>query len=186
MENDSTDADSEISTIVSEETYTLVITDITTVPSASTVKTSPTSDQVTSGSTASYTLVSRSADGSAQAVTTDAYTVTLTCNTASRCGDESYSYTSSAAATDGEYTVDVSPTLGGIYDVVITMKNSATDADQNIDTIVNDSLTLTVIDTTTVPSFCTVVTAPSTGEIVRPTGSTFSFTMQSKSSDGLD
>ena len=78
------------------------------------------------------------------------------------------------------------PTLGGVYDVLVTMTNAATNADQNIDTTVDDSLTLEVIDTTTVPSFCTVVTAPSTGDIVRPSEDTFSFTMQSKSSDGLD
>ena len=87
--------------------------------------------------------------------------------------------------TAGEYTVDVSPTLGGVYDVVITMENAATDADQNIDTLV-DTLTLTVIDTKTVPSFCTVLTSPSTGDIVRPIGSTFTYTMQSKSSDDLN
>ena len=44
MENASTDADSEISTIVSVDTLTLVITDITTVPSASTSVISPMGD----------------------------------------------------------------------------------------------------------------------------------------------
>ena len=66
------------------------------------------------------------------------------------------------------------------------MTNAATDADQNIDTTIDDSLTLTVIDKTTVPNFCSVVTSPTTGDIVRPIGGTSSFTMQSKSSDGLD
>ena len=78
------------------------------------------------------------------------------------------------------------PTLGGVYDVLVTMENAATAADQNISTLVDDSLTLTVIDTTTVPSACTVVASDTIGDIVRPTGSTFSYTMQSKSSDGSD
>ena len=62
MENASTDADSEISTIVSVGTLTLVITDVTTVPSASSIRTKPSQSQVGSGNTASYTFVSRSAD----------------------------------------------------------------------------------------------------------------------------
>ena len=78
------------------------------------------------------------------------------------------------------------PTLGGVYDVLVTMENAATAADQNISTTVDDTLTLTVIDTTTVPSFCTVVASATTGDIVRPIGGTSSFTMQSKSSDELD
>ena len=175
MENASTNADSEISTIVSVDTLTLVITDVTIIPSECTVESSPAQNKVQSGSTASYTLASKSADGSAQSVTTDTYTVSLTCQTTARCGDETY--TSTASSTSGEYTVDVTPTLGGVYDVVITMENAATDDDQNIDTTVDDSLTLEVIDTTTVPSFCTVTASDSTGDIVRLTGSTFTYTM---------
>ena len=120
-------------------------------------------------------------------MTTDVYTLTLTCQSDSTCGDQTYSYTSNpTAANNGVFEILGYPTLGGVYDVLITMENAATAADQNISTTVDNTRTLTVIDTTTVPSFCTVETAPSTGEIVRPIGSTFSFTMQSKSSDGLD
>ena len=72
------------------------------------------------------------------------------------------------------------------YNNKIVKDYDITSADQNIDTTVDDSLTLEVIDTTTVLSFCTVLTAPSNGDIVRPTGDFFSFTMQSKSSDWLD
>ena len=59
--------------------YTLDITDITTVPCQSTLVTSPASDTVDSGTTASYILQSRDASGTIQAVITDSYTFTLTC-----------------------------------------------------------------------------------------------------------
>ena len=121
-------------------------------------------------------------------MTTDVYTLTLTCQSDSTCGDQTYSYTTPnpTAANNGIFVILGYPTLGGVYDVLVTMENAATAADQNISTLVDDSLTLTVIDTTTVPSACTVVASDTTGDIVRPTGSTFSYTMQSKSSDGSD
>ena len=120
-------------------------------------------------------------------MTTDVYTLTLTCQSDSTCGDQTYSYTSNPTASNsGVFVIVGYPTLGGVYDVLVTMENAATAADQNISTLVDDSLTLTVIDTTTVPSACTVVASDTIGDIVRPTGSTFSYTMQSKSSDGSD
>ena len=120
-------------------------------------------------------------------MTTDVYTLTLTCQSDSTCGDQTYSYTSNpTAANNGVFEILGYPTLGGVYDVLITMENAATAADQNISTTVDNTRTLTVIDTTTVPSFCTVVASATTGDIVRPIGDTFTYTMQSKSSDGLD
>ena len=121
-------------------------------------------------------------------MTTDSYTLTLTCQSGSRaiCGDEVYSYTSTpSSTTDGLYDIEVSPPLAGIYDISIIMENAATQADQNIDiTVCGISLTLEVIGDITVPSFCDVLIAPSTGDIVRPDGEAFSFTIQSKSADG--
>ena len=78
----------------------------------------------------------------------------------------------------------VSPTLGGIYDVLVTMENASTQADLNIDTTVSDSQTLTVLSDITVPSACQLLANPTTGDIVRPDGVTFAFTVQTKSADG--
>ena len=80
MENASTDADSEISTIVSDN-LTLVITDITTVPSGSLVTASPA--QIDSGDELLYRFRSRLADGTLTTVTTDNWTLTFTCQSAS-------------------------------------------------------------------------------------------------------
>ena len=77
----------------------------------------------------------------------------------------------------------IDPTLGGMYDVLITMENASTMADRNIDTTCSGSLTLTVMDDTTVPVACDVTVAPMTGDIVRPDGDAFSFTIQSRSAD---
>ena len=110
-------------------------------------------------------------------MTTDVYTITLKCSTVARCGHQVYTATSSPGAIDGIHQLRPTPTLGGVYDVLITMENAATMADLNIDTTVDDSPTLEVIDTTTVPSFCRVVASDTTGDIVRPNGSTFSYTM---------
>ena len=79
MENANTRDNSDISTVCSMGAYTLDITDITTVPCQSTLVTSPASDTVDSGTTASYILQSRDASGTIQAVITDSYTFTLTC-----------------------------------------------------------------------------------------------------------
>ena len=156
MENAYTRDNPDISTVGSVDALTLDVTDITTVPSQSTLVTSPAGNTVDSGMTASYTLQSNDASGTTQAVTTDSYTVTLTCQSGALCGNEVYSYTSTASSTtNGQYDVVVSPTLGGVYDVSITMENTATAADQNIDTAVSGIfLTLEVIDDTTVPSAC--------------------------------
>ena len=143
MENANTMANSEISTICSMNALSLDITDITTMPAQSTVESSPVDDKIVSGTMETYVIQSRDADGNPQAVTTDAYTLTLTCQNGELCGDEVYSYTSTPSAIDGQYDVVVSPTLGGIYDVSIMMENAATEADQNIDTNVSGiSLTL--------------------------------------------
>ena len=66
------------------------------------------------------------------------------------------------------------------------MENAYTASGCNIDTLVDGSLSLTVIDDTTVPNACTVVASDTAGDIFRPIGSTFTYTMRSKSSDGRD
>ena len=180
MENANTASNPDISTICSMNTLRLDITDITTVPSQSTVESSPAGNEILSGTMETYVIQSRDADMNPQAVTTDSYTVTLTCQSGALCGDEVYSFPSApSATTDGQYDVVVSPTLGGVYDVSITMENASTMADQNIDTTVSGiSLTLEVIDNVTVPVACDVTVAPTTGDIVRPDGETFAFTVQ--------
>ena len=180
MENANTMANSEISTICSMNALSLDITDITTMPAQSTIETSPVDDKIVSGTMETYIIQSKDADMNPQAVITDAYTVTLTCQSGALCGDEVYSFPSAPSATTaGQYDVVVSPTLGGVYDVSITMENASTMADQNIDTTVSGiSLTLEVIDNVTVPVACDVTVAPTTGDIVRPDGETFAFTVQ--------
>lgn len=111
----------------------------------------------------------------------------MTCQNGSTCGDQVYTYTANADTSNpGEFIALATPTLGGVYDVLVTMENAYTASDCNIDTLVDNSLSLTVIDDTTVPSACTAVASDTAGDIVRPTGSTFTYTMQSKSSDGSD
>ena len=118
-------------------------------------------------------------------MTTDSYTLTLTCQSGALCGDEVYSYTSTPAAIDGQYDIVVSPILGGIYDVSIIMENTSTVDDQNIDTSVcGITLALEVIHDITVPDACEVLASPTAGNIVRPDGESFAFTMQTKSADG--
>ena len=186
MENANTAGNPDISTICSMNNLRLDITDITTVPSQSTVVSSPVGAEIMSGSTGTYVIQSRDADMNPQAVTSDSYTLTLTCQVGTLCGDEVYSFMSTpSATTDGQYDVLVSPTLGGFYDVSITMENTSTVADQNIDTNVSGiTLTLEVIDSVTVPVACEVTVAPTTGDIVRPDGEAFAFTVQTKSADG--
>ena len=86
MENASTDADSEISTIVSDD-LTLVITDTTSVPSKSLIFVKPAGDQIDSGDMAIYKFRSRDAKLGPTYVTTDTWTLTLTCQSSSYCGD---------------------------------------------------------------------------------------------------
>ena len=130
---------------------------------------------------------SKSANGISQTVTNDVYTVTLTCQNGSTCGNQVYTSTANADISNpGEFIALATPTLGGVYDVTVTMENAYTASDCTIDTLVDDSLSLTVIDDTTVPSACSVVASDMAGDIVRPTGSTFTYTIQSKSSDGRD
>ena len=62
-------------------------------------------------------------------MTTDSYTLTLTCQSGALCGDEVYSYTSIPGTIDGQYDIVVSPILGGVYDVSIIMENTSTAAD---------------------------------------------------------
>ena len=186
MENTNTAGNPDISTICSMNNLRLDITDITTVPSQSTVESSPVDAEIMSGSTGTYVIQSRDADMNPQAVTSDSYTLTLTCQVGTLCGDEVYSFMSTpSATTDGQYDVLVSPTLGGFYDVSITMENTSTTADQNIDTnVIGISLTLEVIDSVTVPIACEVTVAPTIGDIVCPDGDTFAFTIITKSADG--
>ena len=185
MENAYTAAESSASTTVSSD-QTLVVVNPATVPELCEVIESPVDNKVNSGDDADYKFKSKDIYGTSPDIDDDVYTVTLTCKWGSTCGDKVYTYTSSADAGTGEFLATATPTLGGEYDVLITMENAYTDSDCNVDTLVNNSLTLTVIDTTTVPSACTVVASDTAGDIVRPTGSTFSYTMQSRSSDNLE
>ena len=176
MENAYTAAESSVSITVRDD-LTLVVINPATVPELSEVIEAPDGDEVNSGDNAEYKFKSKDIYGTTPDIDDDIYTVTLTCKWGSTCGDKVYTYTSTADAGTGEFVVTATPTLGGEYDVLVTMENAFTDSDCNVDTTVDDSRSLTVIDTTTVPSACTVVTAPSTGDIVRPDGDTFSFTM---------
>ena len=146
------------------------------MPSGSLVTASPA--QIDSGDELLYRFRSRLADGTLTTVTTDNWTLTFTCQSASYCGDQVYTYSATPSISNGNYFVKARPSLGGVYDVLVTMENAATDADQNINTVVSENeKTLTIVDTTTVPSFCTAVASDTTGDIVRPVGSTFTYTM---------
>ena len=79
MENENTMQNPDISTICSVDTFTLDITDVTTVPSQSSFMVSPMGD-VDVGTTVMFDFQSKSADDIPQDVATDVYTVTLTCN----------------------------------------------------------------------------------------------------------
>ena len=171
-------------------------------PADSTLESSPAGGSIVVYNTATYTMQSRSASNTAQPTEDDVYTVKLTCNDA-LCGNTEYT-TTATHTTGGLYSADLTPSVGGTYDVLITMENAYTAAEPSVSTIISDDLTLvvtnpatvpnssddslslTVIDDTTVPSACTVVASDTAGDIVRPTGSTFTYTMQSKSSDGRD
>ena len=104
MENTSTAADSEISTIVSDD-LTLVITDTTSVPSKSLIFVKPAGDQIDSGDMAIYKFRSRDAKLGPTYVTTDTWTLTLTCQSSSYCGDQVYTYTATPGTVNGQYFV---------------------------------------------------------------------------------
>ena len=75
------------------------------------------------------------------------------------------------------------PILPGIYDIVVTMENAASQSDLNIVTTVKDRqpLTLTVIDTTTVASVSTVENGPT---VPYQVGTPVTYTIQSRSANG--
>ena len=91
MTNAYTAANPTASTTVSSG-MSLTIFDDTTVPSASTVLSSPSSD-VEAGSNASYSFQSRSKDERNQPESGDVYTVTATCNNSTKCGSNFYTAT---------------------------------------------------------------------------------------------
>ena len=70
-------------------------------------------------------MQSRTADGTTRPEDSDDYTVKLTCNNAALCGTESFS-TTATHTLDGLYTASLTPTVGGTYDVSITMENACT------------------------------------------------------------
>ena len=166
---------------------TNIVIAATSTPADSTLESSPTDDRIVVPNTATYTMQSRSASNTAQPTEDDVFTVKLTCSDAALCdcGDTEYTATATHMG-DGLYYADLTPTVGGTYDVLITMENAYTAAESSASITVSDNLTLVVIDDTTVPSACTVVASATTGDIVRPTGSTFTYTLQCESSDADD
>lgn len=149
-------------------------------PNFSTVESMPAGDSIDlqNTDTATYTVQSRSADGTAQPVQNDVYTAKLTCNDANICGTEEFTATG-VHTTDGLYSIDFMPTVPGPYDVVINMENaytasllssnnvfaqigssSSSSAQEDEPTIVSTGMTLTVADTRSVPSGSTVESQP--------------------------
>ena len=90
---------------------------------------------------------------------TDKWIVTLKCNN-DICNDQKYREKTATATTNGAYTASIVLDQGGTYDIVVRMKNDATRADANIDTIVSTGTTITVIDNATVASTSTLETSP--------------------------
>ena len=172
MENAATAADANIDTTVSEGSLIFTVIDDTTVPSACTVVTAPSTGDIVrpDGDTFSFTMQSKSSDGLDQAVTNDRYIVTLTSLTAEekvkKDAGQSYNEVivtntaSPVSGSDGRYTADLQVTQAGTYDVLITMENASTDANSEISTIVSDDLTLVITDITTVPDNCLVNGTP--------------------------
>lgn len=74
-------------------------------------------------------MQSRSANSVAESAENDVYTVKLTCNDATLCGTEVYTATS-VYTSYGQYSVTLEPTESGTYDVLITMENAYTDAQE--------------------------------------------------------
>ena len=160
----------------------LTVTDTRTVPSVSTLESSPADDTIEVVDMATFTMQSRSADGVPQPEDGDTYTVLATCNDVGTCNAESYSATATHLG-NGLYSATIDPTMVGTYKVVVRMMGAYTDANPSTTTIVSDSTTLTVVDTRTVPSASTLVTSPAddTIEVVEMA----TFTMQSRSADGV-
>lgn len=121
-----------------------------TTPEGSTLESAPAGDQINLGDTATFTMQSCTANGTTRSTSNDAYTVTLTCNDSDVCGTETLSTTATHTA-DGLYSAVLTPTVGGSYDVSISMENAFTSATSSTTVVSNDS-TLTVVDDTTVPN----------------------------------
>ena len=111
--------------------------DDTTVPVAATVESSPSVD-VEAGTTATYTIQTRSEDGRKQEdVNDDVFTITLTCADADR--DNTVSISTTAIPDDsGLYIASFYPTYWCTYDVTITMTNAYTAANVDVSTIVSE------------------------------------------------
>ena len=92
---------------------------------------------------------------------TDKWIVTLKCNN-DICNDQKYREKTATATctTNGAYTASIVLDQGGTYDIVVRMKNDATRADANIETIVSTGTTITVIDNATVASTSTIEASP--------------------------
>lgn len=129
---------------------------------------------------ATYTIQTRSDDGTAQPVTDDTFTLSATCAQEGRDNTISYMAAVTADAT-GLYTATFTPEYWCNYDVVINMENDYTSANVGIQTTVSADLTLRVIDNTTVPGAATVESQPS-GDVEVETMATY--TIQTRSEDG--
>ena len=88
----------------------------------------------------------------------DVYTVKLTCSDA-LCGSTEYE-TTATHTTDGLYSAELTPIVGGTYDVLITMENAYTAAESSASTTVSSDQTLVVVNPATVPELCEVTESP--------------------------
>lgn len=148
MENEYTEANPDVSTIVRDD-LTLTVFDDTTVPSAATIVSQPSGD-IDAGTTVSYVIQTKSEDGRVQEVDSDVFTVTLT-------GPETFTATA-FHVNAGLYVASLTPTKGGTYDLLITMENDFTSANPAVSTTSSDDQTLSVIDNRTLASAATIET----------------------------
>ena len=160
----------------------LTVTDTRTVPSVSTLESSPADDTIEVVDMATFTMQSRSADGVPQPEDGDTYTVLATCNDVGTCNAESYSATATHLG-NGLYSATIDPTMVGTYKVVVRMMGAYTDANPWTTTLVSDSTTLTVVDTRTTPNSSTLESSPA-GDTIEVVDMA-TFTMQSRSADGV-
>ena len=135
----------------------------TSTPTDSTLESSPVGVSILVDTTATYTMQSRSASDTAQPTENDVFTVKLTCNDA-LCGSTEYT-TTATHTTGGLYSADLNPSVGGTYDVLITMENAYTAAESSASTTVSDNLTLVVVNPATVPESSEVFLTPDDDEV---------------------
>ena len=108
-------------------------------------------------------MQSRTSFNAASPTENDVYTVKLTCKSA-LCGSTEYT-TTATHTTGGLYSADLNPSVGGTYDVLITMENAYTAAESSASTTVSDNLTLVVVNPATVPESSEVFLTPDDDEV---------------------